>query len=439
MPRIGSLFSGYGGLELGVAAALGGTVAWHSEIDRGASAVLAHHWPDVPNLGDVSAVDWTDVEPVDVLTGGFPCQDISHAGARRGLVRDGDGRTRSGLWGEMLRAIVETEPRLVVIENVRGLLSATADSDVEPCPFCMGDGTASPMRALGAVLADLANAGFDAEWCGLRAADVGAAHNRYRIFIVAWPRDSPANTGGEPVRLRPGLCESEQGRLRRGRPHDSPVPAHESPTALELLPTPRAGDGTKGGPNQRGSSGDLMLPSAVVRLLPTPAVNDMGAGKTVEWWDEWAPAQKAADGRPATHGASLHIEALRLLPTPAASESGGERDLDLRMAGASQVELSDVVRIEQEWGDYADAIRRWESVLGRPAPAPTEPTGRGDANRLSPSFVEWLMGLDAGHVTDADLTRNAQLKALGNGVVPLQAAEAVRHLLASTDHERTTA
>lgn len=84
-----------------------------------------------------------------------------------------------------------------------------------------------------------------------------------------------------------------------------------------------------------------------------------------------------------------------------------------------------------DFGGYAPAIARWERVLGRPAPAPTEPTGRGGAHRLSPRFVEWLMGLPEGHVTGVPgLTRNAQLKALGNGVVPQQATAALTHLLA---------
>jgi site-specific DNA-cytosine methylase len=75
--RIGSLFSGYGGLEQGVQAVLGGSTAWVSDIDKGACKILAHRYPDAPNLGDISKVDWSQVEPVDVLTGGFPCQDVS--------------------------------------------------------------------------------------------------------------------------------------------------------------------------------------------------------------------------------------------------------------------------------------------------------------------------------------------------------------------------
>ena len=173
--RIGSLFSGYGGLTMGVQAALGGTVAWHAEYEAAPSRILAHHWPHVPNLGDVTQVDWSAVEPVDVIDGGSPCQDVSHAGKRAGM-RAG---TRSGLWAAMCDAIETIRPRLVVWENVRGALSAGADSDVEPCPVCVGDDREVHLRALGRVLGDLAELGYDARWVGLRAADVGAPHGRF--------------------------------------------------------------------------------------------------------------------------------------------------------------------------------------------------------------------------------------------------------------------
>ncbi|GAB3147327.1 hypothetical protein GCM10027290_30440 [Micromonospora sonneratiae] len=81
-PRIGSLCSGYGGLDLAVELVLGGQVTWYAETDRHASRVLANHWPRVPNLGDIRTTDWTQVEPVDIITAGFPCQDISNAGER---------------------------------------------------------------------------------------------------------------------------------------------------------------------------------------------------------------------------------------------------------------------------------------------------------------------------------------------------------------------
>lgn len=190
--RIGSLFSGAGGLDL---AALdlfpGSSMAWHAEIDPAASRVLAHHWPDVPNLGSVTDIDWAAVEPVDVLCGGFPCQDVSAAGRKAGLTEG----TRSGLWSHMAAAIDELRPRFVLIENVRGLLSAKATvRGVEPGSDDLGDDGPRPvLRALGAVLGDLADLGFDAEWTCVRASDVGACHQRERVFILACPVAHPAS------------------------------------------------------------------------------------------------------------------------------------------------------------------------------------------------------------------------------------------------------
>lgn len=186
--KIGSLFSGYGGLDLAVANVTGAEVVWHCEWESAPSAILEKNFPGVPNYHDVSKVDWTQVEPVDILTGGFPCQDLSLAGKRAGM-KDG---TRSGLWSEFYKAIDTLRPRLVVIENVRGILSATAHSEVEHCPWCMGEdwNGKSAMRALGTVLADMADIGYDCKWIGLRAADAGAPHNRFRVFIIAYPSNT---------------------------------------------------------------------------------------------------------------------------------------------------------------------------------------------------------------------------------------------------------
>jgi DNA (cytosine-5)-methyltransferase 1 len=185
--KIGSLFSGYGGLDIGVMNVLDAEVVWHCEWEDAPSAILDRNFPGVPNYRDVSKVDWSAIEPVDILTGGFPCQDVSLAGARRGL-QEG---TRSGLWSEFAKAIEILKPRLVVIENVRGLLSAGAAVDeLEQCAWCVGDSPDEPaLRALGAVLGSLADIGYDAEWCGLRAADAGAPHGRFRVFITAWPKE----------------------------------------------------------------------------------------------------------------------------------------------------------------------------------------------------------------------------------------------------------
>jgi len=92
--RVGSLFSGYGGLDLAVEEVFDAKTVWFSEINEHVARVFAHHWPDAPNLGDITTIDWGQVEPVDVLCGGFPCQDVSTVGKRAGLAPG----TRSGLW-----------------------------------------------------------------------------------------------------------------------------------------------------------------------------------------------------------------------------------------------------------------------------------------------------------------------------------------------------
>jgi len=403
-PRVGALFAGYGGIELAIHDTLDAEPAWFVEFDKGPSAILAHHWPDVPNLHDVTKVDWSAVEPVDIITGGSPCQDLSHAGKRQGM----KAGTRSGLWASMCDAIETIRPRLVIWENVRGALSAAADSAVEPCPFCVGDDPGVSLRALGRVLGDLAELGYDAAWHGLRAADVGAPHGRWRVFVLAWRQDDT-----ERIEPRPAA-----GRVDG----DAAV--------LSLLPSPRTSDANGAGLH---GTGGMDLRTAV-SLLPTPAVNDMGASYTPETWDAWTARMKSEHGNGNGHGNSLSIEALRLMPTPRATD--GSKGGPNQAGSSGDLMLPSAVQPER-WGQYAAAITRWEA-LTRPAPSPTEPTGKAGAHRLSPAFVEWLMGLPAGWVTDPAIwsgvkpgaARNAQLKALGNGVVPQQGAAAIRHLLA---------
>jgi len=344
--RIGSLFSGYGGLDMGVQSVLGGEVAWHVEYDKAPSAILAHHWPDVPNYGDVTAVDFTQLEPVDILTGGYPCQPFSHAGKRKGT---DDVRH---LWPHVLRAIRDLGPRLVVLENVRGHLTLGFDT----------------------VLADLASVGWSAEWGLVRASDAGACHQRARLFIVAYPGSGSLAWPAEQhdgLRLageRGGGAAADASGQRHGRGQDAGV---------------------------------------VGRVGPASDV----VGRQARAAREIAGDRGSADVADATR-----------------AERRGQEPEYLGSAIGSAAELGERTRIN--WGDYRPAIARWERTIGRPAPAPTEP-GRTGQPRLSPAFVEWMMGLPAGHVTDPaiGISRNDQLKALGNGVVPQQAALALSLLL----------
>ncbi|MEV8265794.1 DNA cytosine methyltransferase [Microbacterium sp. NPDC077057] len=255
--RIGSLFSGYGGLDLAVEHVFAGRTAWFSELNPAPARVFAHHWPAIPNLGDITQIDWRQVDPVDVVCGGFPCQDVSTVGKRAGLAPG----TRSGLWAQMATAIDVLQPEWVVVENVRGLLSATA---------------------------------------------------------------------------------------RRPDPEDMPDERNPLSATLEFA----------------------------------------------------TPAERA-------HG-----------PDPErARASAGQ--------GAGRAVAADRAALRR-WGRYAGAIRRWEHLSGRPAPAPSVLNHDGQL-RPAPRFVEWLMGLPDGWVTDPDLelSISEQLTALGNGVLPRQAVRAL--------------
>jgi DNA (cytosine-5)-methyltransferase 1 len=158
---VGSLFAGIGGFDLAAERA-GLTVKWQVEIDPFCRRVLAKHWPQVRRYEDVRTVG-AELEPVDVITGGFPCQDISVANtsASGGTGLDGD---RSGLWREFARIVGELRPRYVLLENSPALA----------------------VRGLDRVLADLAGLGFDAVWTVIRAAQVGARHERERMFVCAY-------------------------------------------------------------------------------------------------------------------------------------------------------------------------------------------------------------------------------------------------------------
>jgi len=174
---VGSLFSGIGGLDLGLERA-GMNVIWQSEIDPYACRVLKKHWPEVPNHGDIKLIDWSRVERPAVICGGYPCQPFSTAGNRKG---EEDPRH---LWPWVRQAISELQPQYAILENVRGHLSLGGVS----------------------VIADLAAIGYDAEWRIVSAASVGAAHRRDRIIIVAYPNN-------ERLSSRPCQKKSEPNRL----------------------------------------------------------------------------------------------------------------------------------------------------------------------------------------------------------------------------------
>jgi DNA (cytosine-5)-methyltransferase 1 len=412
------MFSGYGGLDLGVRAVVGGSVAWVADVcgdlSKGQAhktphaspcTILAHHHFGVttPNLGDVSAVDWSAVAPVDVLTAGFPCQPVSNAGRQRG---DDDERW---LWDEVDRAICTLRPGLILLENVRGLLTIRGG------------------QLFGRVVGSLAARGYDAAWVSVPASSVGAPHGRLRVFIAAIPQDpqpghwtfrgADTDGGAGPVLTgRPRLLPTPEAKLgssgpdyaratRAGSGGDS---LHEA--VGKLLGTPTARD-WKDGSHQPEVPINGLLGRQVWALLPTPNGFHMGNTETPE---EWLVRRADVEARTGTrHGPALPVVALSVNDGHPLVQAGD---------GPQLVDPGTDV-----WGPYAAAVHQWEA-LTRPAPAPTKPNAKGN-HQLSPEFVEWMMGLPAGHVTGVPgITRNQALKALGNGVVPHQAAAALRWL-----------
>ena len=403
---VGALCMGYGGLELGLSQVLPTRLAWYSEVDPHACTVLAERFPDVPNLGDLTAIDWSAVEAVDVVTAGYPCQPFSHAGKRQGTDDD------RHLWPYISDALRVLRPRYGVFENVRGHLSLGFDS----------------------VLADLAAGGFDAEWTLLRAADVGAPHGRARLFIVAADAGGERHGGGQDGRTlgRVDSHDAVQARQRqraRQEPRDQGAAAPTDTDGLNERPI-AAGNRPR---QSKGAAGDSGGP-------PAHATGYQG-------WQRDRNGDAAADAtfqrRQGEQGVAYPAGPLERPVVGAGGGVGtGDSPEGVRELGGSP---------GVAWGQYAAAIQRWERVTQRSAPAPVElaesyaqmlalrktrihpkPVGMRGSLRprrvLSPRLVEWLMGLPEGWVTDL-LPRSPALKVLGNGVVPQQAAAALSHLL----------
>jgi DNA (cytosine-5)-methyltransferase 1 len=167
--KIGSLCTGYGGLDMAVEAYFNAKTVWCAEYDQYASKLIEERFGYV-NHGDISAIDWASVEPIDILTAGYPCQPFSSAGQRKGTTDD------RHIFPFILEAISTLRPKFVILENVRGHLSLGFKE----------------------VLASLTSIGYDARWEVVRASEVGAPHERARLFVVAYPTSEGLQGSGRP-------------------------------------------------------------------------------------------------------------------------------------------------------------------------------------------------------------------------------------------------
>jgi DNA (cytosine-5)-methyltransferase 1 len=313
--KIGSLCTGYGGLDMAVESYFNAQMVWCAEIDKYASALIKQRF-NKPNLGDIKQIDWATVEPIDILTAGYPCQPFSHAGQRKGT------EDERHIWPYIIKAISILRPRIVVLENVRGHLSLGFKE----------------------VLKDLAENGYDARWQIVRASDVGAPHQRARLFIVAYPISERLQRSRSAQRgIRSQIIANTNSDARE-----------ESRRTDRKIPTKSTGF-------QRGQ--------------------DVGQTRC-------------------EHRCSCSVDS---------NPNNKHKPHNRQVQGLG--------------GRFAS--RREMSVQTIP---PTLVDGK-----LNAKFVEYMMGLPNGWVTDLDLSRAQQLKMLGNGVVPQQASYALQ-LLCDTSH-----
>jgi DNA (cytosine-5)-methyltransferase 1 len=283
MLKIGSLCTGYGGLDMAVEAYFGAETVWTSDVDKYASLAIKERL-EKPNIGDLTQVDWSKLERIDILTAGYPCQPFSQAGQRKGT------NDKRHIWPHIAKAISIFRPRIIILENVRGHLSLGFKE----------------------VLKDLAQLGYDAKWSIVRASDVGAPHQRARLFIVAYPN----------------RYAREESRRTGGNIHES---------SIEII---------------NGSNREIN-----------------GCGSE----DACNPDHK------------------QLSPDGKMSKLGRRFD----------------TRFEMSMRSIPDPLEN---------------------GKLNTKFVEYMMGLPEGWVTDLPISRAQQFKLLGNGVVPQQAYRALQLL-----------
>lgn len=348
MFKIGSLCTGYGGLDMAVEAYFNAETVWTSDIDKYASIVIKERIGK-PNLGDLKVIDWTQVKPIDILTAGYPCQPFSHAGQRKGT------QDERHIFPYIMQAIGILRPRIIVLENVRGHLTLGFKE----------------------VLKELANNGYDAKWRIVRASDAGAPHRRERLFIVA----QPTNTDSLRGQFRVNEAQRNQGQPQSESCQCSQIIAH-----------------TDGGTREESRRAHSSIYGQASQIIDGANRNEYGSGGEII-----TDTESRRSGFQSKRNEKTHAQLRNDVETIAYADNAR----GLRNTQGSQGRFDS----------------RTEMRLRR-TPNPLDLDGK-----LNAVFVEYMMGLPEGWVTDLNISRSQQLKILGNGVVPQQAYLALQLLL----------
>jgi site-specific DNA-cytosine methylase len=414
---VGSLFSGIGGLDLGLERA-GHTVRWQVEANPYCRRILAQHWPDIPCYPDVTHLTAETLEPVDLICGGFPCQPVSVAGAQKGTDDD------RWLWPHFAQLLGALRPRYALLENVPGLLTTHGG------------------REFGAILSDLADSGYDAEWDCLPASAVGAPHRRYRVFIIASLPDAERHRAGVQSRHAPSGGQawepSHASKPTLVRPADRKADAERlAPSRQDVADADGSGCHPRSHPGSTlpPSSGEESCKPQSGRATQTPdhrragtAAADADADRTTSIWASCPDADSLRPRQDAQQRAELdrpHTPRDRRAKHPALAhaEGGvftgviGRTAQAFGLAGHGEtLANADAQRLEGLWAD-SHSEGRERSPAGSPGL-------RGRASRFfdAPIGGEWLPEPGLGRVAHGVPHRVDRLKALGNAVVP-QVAE----------------
>lgn len=307
--KIGSLFSGIGGLDLGLERS-GHEIVWQAENDAAASTILARQWPTIENLGDVTEVDWSTIGRPDAICAGNPCPDFSQAGQRKGMA----GK-HGQLWFEVVRAVRALRPRAVILENVPGIYTSPGlDLDA-------GE------SALGVVLSDLATLGYVGSCTCIRASDFGACHRRERFFLIAH-------------------STSERGRQigRRTSKHEA--------------------DKDGGSPQANYVFGS----SSQGKFRATPATDTISLAGPQARERQSRPRESSISRARGDERETVNGTSRRSGDSPA--HPADDRLLGGR--GRARTKVGETPYTAAEWGLYWPAISRWEQICGRPAPRPND-------------------------------------------------------------------